>query len=197
MTEALRLFEGLGDLAGQSDVHFFLGITCHRQEQNREALAHMQQAVDLARAHRAYRPGLAAALNGLGWVHAVLGDSQEAIPYSQDSLDLFRELGDRWGEAATLDTIGYAYRDLGDYQQAVRFSELALDIDRELGDPYSEAIDADHLGDALNAVGKTAQARSNWLLALDIFDQLSDLPSVGAGYASPDDIRAKLRSTGA
>jgi tetratricopeptide (TPR) repeat protein len=197
LIEALRLFKGLGDLAGQSDVHFFLGITCHRQEQNREALAHMQRAVDLARTHGAYRPGLAAALNGLGWVHAVLGDSQEAIPYSQDSLDLFRELGDRWGEAATLDTIGYAYRDLGDYQQAVRFSELALDIDRELGDPYSEAIDADHLGDALNAIGKTAQARSNWLLALDIFDQLSDLPSVGAGYASPDDIRAKLRSTGA
>ena len=197
LTEALRLFEGLGDLAGQSDVHFFLGITCHRQEQNREALAHMQQAVDLARAHGAYRPWARRRPQRPGLGPRRTRRLPGGDPNSQDSLDLFRELGDRWGEAATLDTIGYAYRDLGDYQQAVRFSELALDIDRELGDPYSEAIDADHLGDALNAVGKTAQARSNWLLALDIFDQLNDLPSVGAGYASPDDIRAKLRSTGA
>ncbi len=196
LQDALRLFEELGDQAGQSDAHFYLGITFHKQEQNREALAHMQQAVDLALAHGDYRRGLAAALNGLGWVHAVLGNAEEAIDYSQDSLDLFRELGDRWGEAATLDTIGYAHHHLGDHQLAATYFERALEIDGELGDPYSEAIDADHLGDALHAVGNTTQARSNWQLALNILVQLSDLPRIGAGYADPDAIRAKLRSTG-
>ena len=176
--------------------HFYLGITFHKQEQNREALAHMQQAVDLALAHGDFRRGLAAALNGLGWVHAVLGNAEEAIDYSQDSFGLFRELGDRWGEAATLDTIGYAHHHLGDHQLAATYFERALEIDGELGDPYSEAIDADHLGDALHAVGNTTQARSNWQLALNILVQLSDLPRIGAGYADPDAIRAKLRSTG-
>jgi hypothetical protein len=43
----------------------------------------------------------------LGGVYERLGRHAEAIASQQDSLTLFRDLGDRWGEAASL-------RDLGD-----------------------------------------------------------------------------------
>ena len=192
LQDALRLFEELGEQAGQSHAHNYLGLTFHTRERYREALTHMQQAVDLARAHGGYQRGLAAALNGLGWVHALLGNAEEAIAYSQQSLALFQDLGDRWGEAATLDSIGYAHHHLGHHQEAVRYFEQALAIDRDLGDLYSQAGDYDHIGVALHAAGSTTQARSNWQRALNILDQLSDPPRMGAGYPDPDAIRAKL-----
>jgi tetratricopeptide (TPR) repeat protein len=193
LQDALRLFEELGDLAGQSYAHNLLGMTFHTQERYGEALAHMQQAVDLARAHGGYQRGLAAALSSLGWVHALLGNDQQAFTYCQESLALFQGLGDRWGEAAALDSIGYAYHHLGDHQQAASYYGQALAIDRELGDLYCQATDYDHLGDALRDAGDTTQARNAWQQALNILDQLRDVPHTGVGYANPDAIRAKLR----
>ncbi len=192
LQDALRLFEELGDQAGQSHADDYLGITFYKQERYEEALTHMQRAVDLAQAHGSYQRGLAAALNSMGWVHALLGNA-EALIYSQQSLDLFQDLGDPWGEAATLDTIGYAHHHLGHHQQAASYFEQALAIDRELPDLYSQATHYDHLGDALHAVGNTTQAHHAWQLALKILDQLSDVPRQGAGYADPDAIRTKLR----
>ena len=135
LQDALRLFEELGDQAGQSHADDYLGITFYKQERYQEALTHMQRAVDLAQAHGSYQRGLAAALNSMGWVHALLGNA-EALIYSQQSLDLFQHLGDPWGEAATLDTIGYAHHHLGHHQQAASYFEQALAIDRELPDLY-------------------------------------------------------------
>ena len=194
LQDALRLFEDLGDQAGRSHAHNLLGLTFHTEERYGEALVHMQQAVDLAlAAHGGYQRGLAAALNSLGWVHALLGNAQQAFTYSEQSLVLFRELGDRWGEAAALDTIGYAHQRLGRHQQAASYFEQVLAIDRELGDLYCQATDYDRLGDAHHAAGSTTQARHAWQLALNILDQLSDVPRLGPGYAAPDAIRSKLR----
>ncbi len=193
LQDALRLFEELGDQAGQSHAHNYLGVTFQTQERYGEALTHRQQAVNLAQAHGGDRRGLAAALNSLGWVHALLGNAEEAITNSQQALGLFRDLGDRRGEAAALDTIGYAHHHLGRHQQAVGYFEQAVAIDRELDDLYSQATDCGHLGDAHHAAGNTAQARRAWQLALDILDQLSDVPGIGTGYADPEAIRIKLR----
>ena len=181
LQHALRLFEELGDPAGQSHAHSWLGMTFQTQECHEEALTHRQQAVDLARADGGYPRGLAAALNSLGWGHALLGDAQQALTYSQQSLALFQDLGDRWGEAAALDTIGYALPPPRRHQQAASYFEQVLAIDREIGDLYSQATDYDHLGDALHAAGDTTQARHAWQLALNILDQLSDVPAPGPG----------------
>ena len=157
MQDALRLFEELGDQVGQSHAHDYLGMTFQTQERYEEALTHMQRAVNLARAHGGYPQGLATALNGLGWIHALLGNAEEALTYSQQSVALFQDLGDRSGEAAALDTIGYAHDHLGRHQQAASYFEQALAIDAELGDLYSQATDYDHLGDALHAAGNTTR----------------------------------------
>lgn len=170
-------------------------MTFHTQERYGEALKHMQQAVNLARAHGGYPRGLAAALNSLGWVHALIGNAKQAFTYSQQSLALFQDLGDRWGEAAALDTIGYAHHHLGHHQQAVSYFERVLAIDRELGDLYCQATDYDHLGDVHRAAcnwTQARQARHAWQQALNILDQLSDVPRLGPGYADPEAIRTKL-----
>ena len=193
LQHALRLFEELGDQAGQSHAHNWLGRTFDTQERYEEALTHQQQAVDLAQAHGGYQGGLAAALNSLGWIHALLGNDEQALTYCQQSLGLFRRIGDRWGEADTLDSIGYAHHHLGHHQQAVSYFEQALAIDRELGDLCCQATDYDRIGDALHAADNTTQARHAWQQALDILDQLSGVPRMTGGSADPDAIRDKLR----
>ena len=192
LQDALRLFEELGDQACQSDVYYYLAMTFHTEVRYAEALTHLQQAVNLAR-NGGYPPGLAAALNGLGWVHALDGNAEEALTYSEQSLPLFQDLGDLWGEAAALDTIGYAHHRLGHYQQAASYFNRSLAIYRQLGHLYSQALAYDHLGDALHAAGDTTQARDAWQLALDILKRFSDVPRIGTGYPDPDAIRTKLR----
>jgi tetratricopeptide (TPR) repeat protein len=193
LQDALRLFEELGDQAGQSHAHNYLARTFHTEERYEEALTHIEQAVNLARAHGGYQLGLAAALNALGWVHALLGNDEQALTYCQESVALFQDLGDPWGEASTLDSIGYAHYHLGDHQQAASYFEQALAINRELGNLYSQATDYYHLGDTLHAAGNTTQARHAWQLALNILDQLGDVHRLGTGYPDPDAIRTKLR----
>jgi tetratricopeptide (TPR) repeat protein len=192
LTQALRLFEELGDPAGQSDAHSYLGMTFMVQERHEEALTHHQHAVNLARSSD-YQRGLAAALNSLGWIHALRGDAQQALTYCEESAALFQGLGGRWGEAAVLDSIGYAHHHLGHQQQAVSYFEQALSICRELGVIDHEDTVYDHLGDAHHAAGNTTQARNAWQQALSILDQLGDTHHMGTGYADPDAIRAKLR----
>jgi tetratricopeptide (TPR) repeat protein len=194
LQDALRLFEELGDQGGQSHAHYYLGVTFNLEERYYEgALTHFQRAVDLARAHGAYPQGLAAALNGLGWIHTLLGNAADGLIYARPSLDLFREVGDRWGEAASCDTIGYAHHRLGHYEEAASYFEQALAIDRDLGDLSIRATHYDHLGDALHAAGNNAQARDCWQRALSLLDELADVPRTGIAYADPDAIRVKLR----
>ena len=194
LNHALSLFDRLGDKAGESYAHNMLGMTFHSEERYDEALTHMQQAVDLAQADGSYPRGLAAALNSLGWVHALRGDAEKAIAYCGEALGLSRDLKDRWGEAASLDSIGYAYHHLGRHREAVRYFEQALAINRELGHLYSEALDYDHLGDALDAADDATLARDAWQRALEILGQLGDVYSIGRGYPDPDVIRTKLRA---
>ncbi len=192
LQDALRLFEELGDQAEQSHVQYYLGVTFHTEQRYEEALTHFQQAADLAEAHGGYPQGLAAALNGLGWISTLLGNAEEALTYAQPSLELFRAVDDRWGQAASYDTIGFAHYHLGHYEQAARYFEQAIAIDHDLGELSIQPTHYDHLGDALHAAGDTVRAREYWRRALGLLDQASDVPRTGAGYADPDAIRTKL-----
>ena len=194
LQHALRLFEELGDTAGQADACNYLGLTSMGQKRHEEALTHMQQALNLARTS-GHQRGLAGAFNGLGWIHALLGNARQAVTYCQQSLTLFRDLGDRWGEASALDSIGYAHHHLGHHQQAASYYERAISIIRELDAHYLDTI-YDHLGDAYHAAGNTTQARHAWKQALNTLDQLGDAAlHMGTGYADQDEIRAKLNHT--
>jgi tetratricopeptide (TPR) repeat protein len=192
LQQAVRLFKELGDPAGQAVAHSWLGLTFQIQERYEEALTHLQQAVDLARTG-GYQRSIAAALNGMGWFHAVLGNGQRALADCQHSLELFQDIGDRWGEFLVLDSIGYAHHRLGQHQQAVGNFEQSLAIARELGSLYEKATVYEHLGDARRAARNTTQAHDAWQQALEILDQLADVPRMGAAYANPEEIRAKLR----
>jgi tetratricopeptide (TPR) repeat protein len=70
----------------------------------------------------------------LGFSYYQLGQYQQAIDYHQQSLAIFRELGNREGEsvAIALDGLGAAYFHLGQYQQATDYHQQSLSLHGKL-----------------------------------------------------------------
>ncbi|MBD1927931.1 tetratricopeptide repeat protein [Trichocoleus sp. FACHB-90] len=96
----------------------------------------------------------AASLTTLSNAYNSLGQYQLAIDYYQQSLAIFREIGDRNGEAASLNNLGNAYNSLGQYQLAIDYYQQSLAIKREIGDRNGEAASLIGLGNAYRSLGQ-------------------------------------------
>ena len=68
-----------------------------------------------------------------------LAKYQEAIKYNQQSLAIFKEIGDGHGEACSYKNLGNAYYFLGQYEQAREYYQQSLAIFKEIGDKPGEA----------------------------------------------------------
>ncbi|MEV0460854.1 tetratricopeptide repeat protein [Catellatospora methionotrophica] len=185
LQQALELFAGLGDFAGQAKVQYQLGWLCNRQGRHGEAVRHARQALRLYRA--AGQPMMAArTLNSLGWGYALAGDFERARPRCELALAQMRRLGDLAFQAGTSDSIGYIHHHLGNHDLAITHYLRALELYRGHDDRYYEADTLDHLGDAHRAAGDPAAARSAWARAVELFEQL--------GHADAGRVRLKLAS---
>jgi len=107
-----------------------LGRTEFAGQQLRKSLALLgrsesdDQCVRLAKAYALLEVG-----------HVASGtDREESRGWYEQSLDLFRELGDRYGTALTLYALGEVTRQLGNYEDAQRFHEEGLATREALGD---------------------------------------------------------------
>jgi predicted ATPase/class 3 adenylate cyclase/Flp pilus assembly protein TadD len=88
-----------------------------------------------------------ASLQGtLGDVVLSRGEHKRAKELIEESVRLYREIGDRWGVAWTLGGLGNLYSDQGDYERARKLYEEGLALSRELGG-------AQPLGDYLYSLG--------------------------------------------
>ncbi|MFM6446580.1 MAG: tetratricopeptide repeat protein, partial [Microcystis panniformis] len=95
-----------------------------------------------------------ASLTSLGNVYYSLGEYQKAIEFYQQSLAIFREIGDRGGEAKSYGNLGNAYGSLGEYQKAIEFNQQSLAIEREIGDRGGEAKSYMGLGNVYYSLGE-------------------------------------------
>jgi tetratricopeptide (TPR) repeat protein len=188
LRDALDLSDQAGDACEQAQTHLFLCLMWERQGRHTEALQHARKAADLFRSEP--RWGQAAALNAVGWYHALLGDHRLALIYCRQALAVHQELGDRHAEAATWDSLGYAHHHLGDHAEARACYQRALDAFRELGDRHYEATVLTRLGQTLRGDGDPAAARDAWQRALDILDDL-DHPDADHVRAELDDLRQR------
>jgi tetratricopeptide (TPR) repeat protein len=65
---------------------------------------------------------------------------QEALPFWEQSLAIYREIGNREREGTVLVLLSYTYSKLGDYQKALDSAQEGLAIARELQDPKLEKL---------------------------------------------------------
>jgi DNA-binding NarL/FixJ family response regulator len=82
----------------------------------------------------------ARALNAAAVLARAQGDYAAARPLFEESLAIFRELGDRRGIANALHNLGSVSRFQGDYAGAARLFDEGLALSRELGDTWGIGV---------------------------------------------------------
>jgi predicted ATPase len=112
----------------------------------------------LARANEVRSLEKATALSVAGRLALLQGDHPAGRSLSTQSLDLYRELGDRTGMSTVLNRLGTEYNRAGDFKQGRQALEEALAIAREIGDPKAIAEALGHLGSSIQEFGNHRDA---------------------------------------
>jgi len=101
------------------------------------------------------RESVALALWGLGAFALERGDYARTKSLEEQSLQVFRELGNRWGTCEALNSLSWALTELGNLQQAQVLLEESLGLARQAGD-------TNEIASALNKLGDVAMARKDY-----------------------------------
>jgi tetratricopeptide (TPR) repeat protein len=172
--EAIALFE-------QSAAAFDVGVEQEQQlaADQRVVLGHLLECaghfrmrygqlktarVLLERGVKLLRPldapvALSDALLNLGVLLHLMGEYHAGQQHMQESLDLRRTLGDRWGSAACLFMLGRVTHWRGAHTESYRLLSEALAYVRAIGDPYAIASVLSSLSAAAYAQHMYAEAR--------------------------------------
>ncbi|HYH85194.1 MAG TPA: CHAT domain-containing protein [Pyrinomonadaceae bacterium] len=116
---------------------------------------------------------------------------QSAMKKYEESLPLFRALGDRGREAVTLGSIGMIYDSLSDNQKALDYYSQALPLFRAAGDRPGEAAALGRIGSIYDSLGEKQKALDYHAQALVLTRAAGDgrgeavvLNDIGAVYDS-------------
>jgi non-specific serine/threonine protein kinase len=116
----------------------------------------------------------ARALLGVAVLAHWQGDDARARPCLEESLALWRELGDDWGTTFALGMLGVVAEDAGEFARAVPLLDEALALARGAGDRPNTALILDHLGVVAWGQGDAARAVPYWEEALALHRAAGD-----------------------
>lgn len=113
-------------------------------------------------------------LNWIGVLKYSQGDYEQAKKYSEESLDIFREIGDKKGISDSLNCLGRISVNQGDYEKGKKYSEESLAIKIEINDKKGMADSINNLGAVSYYHGDFEQAKKYFAENLDIRKTLGD-----------------------
>ena len=171
---SLKIYQGLEDHSGESQVFNALGWSYLVTGQPRKALAYYESALNLCEG-QGDRKGEEYNRTCLAWVYNVLGQKRRALEYCRQALSIGKEIGDSWGESRTLNSLGQIYIDLGEYKQALVYLEEALPIRRDAGNRRGQGTTLNHMGRAYRMLGQHELALRHLEQALSIGKEIGDL----------------------
>ncbi len=157
---ALVLHEREQDLAGKGNTHYTFALALERAGEDRRALVHAKQALEIFRSIEASLDE-GRALNEVAWFQARLGDYAEARTACEAALCLNVRNNDQDGEAQTLDTFGFIEHRSGNLAQAREYYERAIVYFRAIGHTQFQADIHAHLGEIHLALGEFDAARAS------------------------------------
>ncbi len=125
----------------------------------------------------------AKALHGAGYLGLEQGDYARAQARCEESLQLYRSIGDDFGVALSLNVLGNVARNLGQSDQAVRLLEESVSLSRAHDFPWALALALSNL--AVTARRQRDLARAKRLLeeSLALWRQLGDKWGLAAALA--------------
>ncbi|MFQ5794233.1 MAG: tetratricopeptide repeat protein [Candidatus Bipolaricaulia bacterium] len=116
----------------------------------------------------------AKALHGAGWMAWRQGDYDRMAELWEESLTLFRELGDKWGIARLVRNLGYVAAEQDDLGQAAELFEEGLALAREQEDKEVIAHLLEGLGQVEAGQGDLGQAAELYEESLTLQRELRD-----------------------
>jgi len=128
----------------------------------------------LARGRAASAAPRAKALAGEGFLAYRQGDYESAIALLQESLPLFRELGDRSGTGHALQALGTIAIHQGDFERAKALLAESLEWCRQAGDKRRMAISLNNMGEVGRCQGDYAAARASYEASLGLRREVGD-----------------------
>lgn len=126
----------------------------------------------LARADGAAPEIRATALHALGMLVEQQSQTERAMRLLDQSLALFRELGDSLGSLRVLNTLGGVASRQGHYHESAAYYQQALDFYRQLGDRERGAVVLHNLAKATRFQGRFGLARERYEEALALHREL-------------------------
>jgi DNA-binding SARP family transcriptional activator/tetratricopeptide (TPR) repeat protein len=120
------------------------------------------------------KAGQAAALRGIGFARARLGDYGQAEAHLADCLELHRQLGDRAGEARAHQSLCWVFDQQGRYADALRHAEQALILFQAIDDQAGQANALNNIGYCHVVLGDPRRARAFCRRALALHRKLDD-----------------------
>lgn len=102
------------------------------------------------------------------------GDKKTAVDYYNQTLPLFRSIGDSKGEASSLFNLGKCYEALKNYEQAVNAYQQALTLYKAMNDNSRIANTYFGLGTSFKSMNQNEQARSYLNEALELYKLLKN-----------------------
>ena len=99
---------------------------------------------------------------------------EAALQSRQRALEIYQEIGDRFGEAISLGGIGTTYWYLGQFQRSIEYCDRSLVVAREISDRYSETYALGCLGWAYASLNQYQQAIKVYQQQLTIAQNLKE-----------------------
>ena len=113
-------------------------------------------------------------LNWIGSFKSSQGDSEQAKKYFEESLDIRKKIGDKYGIAESINKLGSFTFNQGDYEQSKKYYEESLCIFKGIGSKNGIANSLNYLGNVAYGLGDFGQAKKYYEDSLAIYKDIVD-----------------------
>jgi DNA-binding SARP family transcriptional activator/transcriptional regulator with XRE-family HTH domain len=170
---ALAAARRLGDRAAEALTRRYLGDALIYLGRCEEALAHLQDALNLSRGIKDHA-GQGCCHSSIARIFGQRSDYGQALWHVRHSLRLCRAAGERDGEARALNQLGWLHALSGNQRPARAYCRAALGLHRELGNRFGEAASLDSLGYSYHQDGRYSEAVTLYQQALSAYHDADD-----------------------
>ncbi|MDQ3547381.1 MAG: tetratricopeptide repeat protein [Chloroflexota bacterium] len=154
----------------------FRAAFAHARRDDRDEEAFLRESIALSAGGDGWT--MPYSLNDLGVVMLARADTAEASRLQQESLAIFREIGDKRGMAFALHNLGVVACQRGDHRQAEELLLEALAIRRDLRHRWGVAMTMTELGIVARETGDADLAGERFVAALRAAIDIHSLPAV-------------------
>ena len=178
-------FEGVVQPQTRAKALQMLGLLHMFQSNPGRAISPLQESLQLYKElGEAGKRGMAYSIWGLGTAASYKGESVRSKALTQESLALFREVGDKFGITEALNTLGDIALTEGDYDQARILWEESLVLKRERGDKDGIAFSLAQLGNIAFLEGDFERATPLYEEAATLFREVGNKFFASAAFYS-------------